>query len=802
MRDVFREFSFLTLDGTEHLLLECKVACGLCFRTNARAGIFDINKTTLKGHQTLHGSRSEAGVPAMKQLTLADVGIAIPSPTEELADALVVGHLLRKGVAYSSIPDLLSQDFLTLVHSMRAGSPSTYTLRESTIPSLCAYVTGIFKEALKGVPIALAIDGGSSRLGDGAKVVCVIAVSPALPYDLLLAAAPLATHENAESQAALIVEVGETYDLKKDQIRYIVGDNASVNAATVRVLNEGHAARLGVIIYSRCLPHTLALSMKAFTTPFDDAFSMSGFLHRVRKFIKAGGGMSRRRTLGEYGVALSCFDYAETRWDGFFVAIQYVASVQTERALKLAEKRLKRAAAAGDASAKAALEEPGKPELIFNALYECVECIAEELEADDVEKTDAGFILRYLSDIKNFAAFTFLAEVLKTVPDVFGSLQGGGQYVLPLNDDGERRSPSMILDELWEIIEGLRDPETRENYLATTRSKCEAQQELILKRAKEYGEAIVKGKPGYDDADLPTARANYKVLLNAAMKMVEKTLLKSLKVIVNAACSEKLKEARAGLRFRDRFDCSAASVDEDWRDDAVIAGLLGFPKPPATEASTFTRLVKQWRGHVAAVRAQPAGQMRPVDVYRYWKNLAAVSPDLSTVALKHWLRPVSSAAAERVFSVLSLMDEDTRQSMGEDVVKQVLFVTANSRILSEMATTLASSIRKSMMESVKIGPKRPREEDPKYAFQLAALADARAASTKACLDAREAGERAGQAGRVGGGGQGVEGPVDAPGYGRVPGAAAGGGAGGGGGPLPEQQRGTDDDPIMLDDDDY
>lgn len=323
LRDIFREFSFLTLDRAEHLL-ECKVACGCCFRSNTRSGIFDINKATLNAHRALHEQCKDGGVPATKQLTLADVGIAIPSPTEDLADALVISHLLRNGIAYTAIPEIISQDFLTLVYSMRSGVASSFTLRETTIPSLCTYVRGIYKEALKGVPIALAIDGGSSRLGDGAKIVCIIAVSPALPYDFVLAAAPLAAHENAASLAALIVEVADAYDLKKGQILYMVGDNASVNAATVRVLNEGHASRLGDIVYSRCLPHTLSLSMKAFTNPFDEAFSMAGFYSASASSSRRGagwGGMSRRRTLREYGVALSAFDYAETRWDGFYVTI-------------------------------------------------------------------------------------------------------------------------------------------------------------------------------------------------------------------------------------------------------------------------------------------------------------------------------------------------------------------------------------------------------------------------------------------------------------------------------------------------
>lgn len=269
---------------------------------------------------------------------------------------------------------------MQVVAEMRSGFPHESAISDTDMPAMVRLVKDAIKRELADKRIAIAIDGGSSMLVDGAKVVAQVAIGPDLPFDMLLELDTLLEHETAALQAAALERTVTAYSLAKDQVPFIVADNASVNGATVAMLNSKYGWNAE---YVRCLPHCLNLVLVAFLSPFDDRFHMSTHLKQVRAFVKAGGGAKRRAALIEYGMSLSSIYFSDTRWEGFVSAVLYMTTMQDDGELKKAEERLRLLSKAGDATATEALEDPGKKQSHWCALYEVVESIVEKIDTTE-----------------------------------------------------------------------------------------------------------------------------------------------------------------------------------------------------------------------------------------------------------------------------------------------------------------------------------------------------------------------------------------------------------------------------------
>ena len=145
-----------------------------------------------------------------------------------------------------------------------------------------------------------------------------------------------------------------TYGIAKSDVVSLTADNSSLNKKTVKRLNREFGYN---VIHGRCLPHTLSLVLKAKMDVLDAEFQFSSHLASIRGFINAGGGMARKLLAAEFGVCVSGIDFCDTRWASLIAAIVYMISPQTDANMKMARSRLEELAAAGDESAKAALEE-------------------------------------------------------------------------------------------------------------------------------------------------------------------------------------------------------------------------------------------------------------------------------------------------------------------------------------------------------------------------------------------------------------------------------------------------------------
>lgn len=398
-----------TLDVARWMLSK-SVVCDVCYLSNTKSGAITLRPKALAKHEigkkhmtnlkrlaaagstalptggaaaaaaavTVAPAPAVAGVKRPRQAVLADMGVLPESAIaiQARARALVVGSLVSggagaAGMPYSSIPIVLSPDVLRLIHDMRSGLPVASTIHDNDMPAVVGMVKSWIKAELKGKHIALAIDGGSSDLVNGIKIVAVTAVSPALSFDLLLGLDFVVGHESGDSQAAFLLKLKEEYDLDPLLVPHLAADNATLNSKTARVLRDSHE---WPIHHVRCVPHCLNLVIVAFCGTMSDTFGMATHLRDIRGFIKAGGGCARRAILVEWAVSLSGIDFADTRWAGFVQAVVYMMSLQSPSELASAKERLT-LLAKNDKSARDALSAPSRPQLHWNACYEAVEDI-------------------------------------------------------------------------------------------------------------------------------------------------------------------------------------------------------------------------------------------------------------------------------------------------------------------------------------------------------------------------------------------------------------------------------------------
>jgi hypothetical protein len=127
------------------------------------------------------------------------------------------------------------------MHLLKSGisSSSSTTIRDTELPLLVATVTNEIVKMTSDLCTAVSIDGGKSRLIDGAKMVVLTGTSPKLPFDAVLGFDVLLGHETGDTQAAFIDKVVSLYKWKKEDLRDVVEDTdtASVNDGTVSLLN-------------------------------------------------------------------------------------------------------------------------------------------------------------------------------------------------------------------------------------------------------------------------------------------------------------------------------------------------------------------------------------------------------------------------------------------------------------------------------------------------------------------------------------------------------------------------------------
>jgi hypothetical protein len=89
-------------------------------------------------------------------------------------------------------------------------------------------------------------------------------------------------------------------------------------------------------------------------------------------------------------------------------------------------------------------------------------------------------------------------------------------------------------------------------------------------------------------------------------------------------------------------------------------------------------LLEQWREYVSEWEKT---KLSPAKVYKYWEEKSEHWEILGPHAMREFSRPVSSAACERVFSLLEGMNREDRCKMQAPTLAKLLFLRGNADIM-------------------------------------------------------------------------------------------------------------------------
>ena len=77
----------------------------------------------------------------------------------------------------------------------------------------------------------------------------------------------------------------------------------------------------------------------------------------------------------------------------------------------------------------------------------------------------------------------------------------------------------------------------------------------------------------------------------------------------------------------------------------------------------------------------------------FWIEVAKTSPELGELAQLWWEKPISSAGVERIFSILTHMDDEHRRQMQDETLYNTLFLRANRKLVEQLVAERAAAER-------------------------------------------------------------------------------------------------------------
>ena len=372
----------------------------------------------------------------------------------------------------------------------------------------------------------------------------------------------------------------------------------------------------------------------------------------------------------------------------------------------------------GDASAKevlrvaaenAAAGVPEKVECHWNVLYHALNDIVVD-KANGELCVPQETLLNYNADVANFGAAHLLCQLALAAPGVFRCIQGGGAWA---PKEREKKSALLVtavssVQALIATLDRLHVKAARISLVDETIKASRAHQEELLAAALRDKEL--------EPADEDAARTRNELNLKTAAHRWRRTLQAAAAALKLDACPGrvKLNEAVDVLAQQQLFNINVQPVPLPETDEGFVK-LFALPSPLRT-FSKLMALRTQWGAHRASWTAPagaPAGapahavrkkrkraeegeaDAAPVlsqrGVWDYWAALAESAPELSRLALRSWLSPLSSASVERIFSYLTHLDTPDRRSMERSTLEMILFLRANWRIVELLRLDLADA---------------------------------------------------------------------------------------------------------------
>jgi len=257
--------------------------------------------------------------------------------------------------------------------------------------------------------------------------------------------------------------------------------------------------------------------------------------------------------------------------------------------------------------------------------------------------------------------------------------------------------------------------------------------EVVLDVARKDNEGLVVGKTTFSEDDIPAWRKTQEEALQKARTKLERALGEALAAYDSCGGKAKLLEAHSDLSTKDLFSLngepSPLPVPEEECNATNLSQFLGVP----VAASQVDTVICEWGAHVKAWRRCARGgtpKFTTQQQAQYWKDLGTTggAPVLSRMAIDALLRPPGSAAAERVFSHLTNMSSADRYHMSAELLRRLLFVRSNWRVVHQLVARNCDAIRTTQVLTAAAASAASRAEAVgrvmAAAFAAAARADA------------------------------------------------------------------------------
>lgn len=727
------------------LITDGQVICTACFKKDSVLGAIACRTDHVERHlkSPKHEFNVNEYDESQPKIDKAQNGAGIGGTTyvdkiklddKRRYEALVVGTLAAggdgaAGIPPSSIHQHFCKDVLDIIgYELKGGIPTSDTIINTTLPKAIELLEGRIKDLLKDTKIALYIDGGSaSHLALGRKVMVLCASSMKWEGNLLLDVHVMdgAEHETTDSNFKQILAACTKYEISFKNVQYLCADNGSTNKPTVDKLNEVKGFN---VTYARCLPHCLNLVIKSFLNVMDRTFKFTSHLKLARQFLTAGGGVARKLLAIEFGFAAHKIDLTETRWSSVVNALLYVANFPTKHNTEQSIKRLKELAAKGDETAKAALDDSPPEREIWFILFDLFQSVSlEQLEKEHKRRIDSGsdvttadmalskarkILLDYFSQPKNFLAFQAMQilfggnadnESLKTiftitqgnpcfeakltskdtgvVPDCVSATTGLLATLKNLHYPSKVLYNSVSHDFASEVAKGDSSLLTRKKKVIDARKRFSDDLEKKMKRYldvtieyhKHLGINIFSENEAFDAAVAEKWRVDQmQIYTNTTAGIIMAALHEGMRAIQDAEGLKKTEECLEGLKLSQVFDVNK-KPPKPFDDDSKLLhyiGGVGHRNPDL--------LMEQWREYASEWERT---KLSPAEVYKYWEEKSEQWNILGPHAMREFSRPVSSAACERVFSLLEGMNREDRCKMQAPTLAKLLFLRGNSDIM-------------------------------------------------------------------------------------------------------------------------
>jgi hypothetical protein len=236
--------------------------------------------------------------------------------------------------------------------------------------------------------------------------------------------------------------------------------------------------------------------------------------------------------------------------------------------------------------------------------------------------------------------------------------------------------------QLITCLRQYRDPDNVDSIAREVSADLKAHQKRVRKLALGYGEL--------DEADKAASKAADKTNRKWATKTFSQTLQAAVKSLDDSEGIKKLEATQKELEIKERFNLVAEPIVLSG-NHVELYDKLGVPET-LRGATYAARLISQWNEHRAAFKPLAEGSPIPTPkaVFDYWASIAGTSPELSVLALLHWVRPVSSASVERIYSLLTEMDSSRRQTMQRETMYNTLFLRGNWRVVQMLMSEMVA----------------------------------------------------------------------------------------------------------------